>query len=258
MSATPVTIDFTKLMENSKKRQKKDHSLFAERRRDSTLFNTSDYESAYVLIVSQGHMAILTIENRRGTEIFGLLGGKVDPKDQGSLYSTAAREAQEATDKLLSDTTYDNIVNGCVVQTPDALIDNHGSNSVVMVHITQEDDDLDIEKRWVPGKTLKTKGSSTTQTGVKWVPLPDLCDESWREQNMHFHASRLVGRVSDCLSGLRVSGEPKEDTKNIGDNTSTPEEVRKAGVKPVEQGIHPPFPFTVTGTGWTSMELNDK
>ena len=139
---------------------------------------------------------LLPIERRSGVERLGVLGGKAKPEDGASSLATAAREAHEETNQMLSKAARESIKKGVV--RGHAWCDQ--CRARVYIHALEEDDDLDMDERWPEGHELQTdRDSKTTHLGLKWVPVSSLLSAEWRAAEMHAPSAMLVASAASVL-----------------------------------------------------------
>ena len=147
--------------------------------------------------VERESTVLLSIERRNGEERLGLLGGKAKDADDASSLTTAAREAYEETNKMMSRETWGCIKNG------DRMWGeawHTQSKARVFVHEVEEESDLDLDARWPDGLQLKTDEDSTTvHLGLQWVLVGQLLDAQWRASQMHPHSAALVASAQQVL-----------------------------------------------------------
>ena len=159
-----------------------------------------EHKAAFVVLVraavEEESTVLLPLERRNRVERLGLLGGKAKAADGANSLVTAAREAYEETNKMMSKATRDSIAGGCSMWGQAW----HGqSKARVFVHELGEED-LDLDTRWPEGLQLKTdEDSATVHLGLRWVPIGRLLDAQWRTSEMHPHSAMLVASASGVL-----------------------------------------------------------
>ena len=160
-------------------------------------------ESAFVLLVREEEdeaesRVLLPLARRGGVARLGVLGGKAKAEDGASSLATAAREAHEETNGMLSNATCANIAKG--------LVQGHAwceqARARVYVHVLEEEEDLHME--WPGGLELQTD-AETTHLGLTWVPLSSLLSAQWRATEMHPHSAMIVASAASVLCGAASS-----------------------------------------------------
>lgn len=144
--------------------------------------STSDYKSAFALIIDKTAQHALLIKEVRGNTFrYNLLGGKVNlTKDAHSL-ETMAREVSEESGERIRETTISKFRQGDEYYVYRDVYFDKGRAMGYLVGLVEEDEN------YFNGLEHKDH--------LKWVDISLVRSQRWREENMHFCASVLSAKL---------------------------------------------------------------